>query len=115
MIKTLVLDQIVESLLDRTILGLTTQGETYRYGIMMKLKNQGFPEVSEGSIYSVLIRLNKKGYVNTVIKKSSNGDSRREYYTVIDSGLKRLKVFKSKWQVLNRRMISLFGGKNDAK
>lgn len=35
---------------------------------MTKLKNQEFPEISEGSIYPVLMRLNKKGYVDTTIK-----------------------------------------------
>ncbi len=52
------------------ILGLIAQGETYGYEIMTKLKNQEFPEISEGSIYPVLMRLNKKGYVDTTIKKS---------------------------------------------
>lgn len=34
-----------------------------------------------------------------------------EYYTITDSGLKELKIFKSKWQALNKGMINLFGGK----
>ncbi len=38
-----------------------------------------------------------------------------KYYTITDSGLKELKVFKSKWQVLNKGMINLFGGENDVK
>ncbi|WP_460995873.1 PadR family transcriptional regulator, partial [Staphylococcus aureus] len=59
--------------------------------------------------------LSKKGYVDTTIKKSSNGGTRRQYYTITDSGLKELKVFKSKWQVLNKGMINLFGGENDVK
>lgn len=61
-------DQIMKGLLDGAILGLIAQGETYGYEIMTKLKNQEFPEISEGSIYPVLMRLNKKGYVDTTIK-----------------------------------------------
>lgn len=61
-------DQIIKGLLDGAILGLIAQGETYGYEIMTKLKNQEFPEISEGSIYPVLMRLNKKGYVDTTIK-----------------------------------------------
>ncbi|NFW05541.1 PadR family transcriptional regulator, partial [Staphylococcus aureus] len=37
------------------------------------------------------------------------------YYTITESGLKELKVFKSKWQALNKGMINLFGGENDVK
>ncbi|HCI8916010.1 TPA: PadR family transcriptional regulator [Staphylococcus aureus] len=108
-------DQIIKGLSDGAILGLIAQGETYGYEIMTKLKNQEFPEISEGSIYPVLMRLNKKGYVDTTIKKSSNGGPRRKYYTITDSGLKELKIFKSKWQALNKGMINLFGGENDVK
>lgn len=61
-------NQIMKGLLDGAILGLIAQGETYGYEIMTKLKNQEFPEISEGSIYPVLMRLNKKGYVDTTIK-----------------------------------------------
>lgn len=66
--KMSVSNQIMKGLLDGAILGLIAQGETYGYEIMTKLKNQEFPEISEGSIYPVLMRLNKKGYVDTTIK-----------------------------------------------
>lgn len=41
--------------------------------------------------------LNKKGYVDMIIKKFSNGGLRWKYYMIIDLGLKELKVFKLKW------------------
>ncbi len=45
-------DQIMKGLLDGAILGLIAQGETYGYEIMTKLKNQEFPEISEGQYLS---------------------------------------------------------------
>ncbi|MGT2356884.1 hypothetical protein ACVPOS_03335 [Staphylococcus aureus] len=44
---------------------------------MTKLKNQEFPEISEGSILSSFNAFKQKGYVDTTIKKSSNGRPRR--------------------------------------
>lgn len=53
-------DQIMKGLLDGAILGLIAQGETYGYEIMTKLKNQEFPEISEGSIYPVFNAFKQK-------------------------------------------------------
>ena len=50
---------MMKGLLDGAILGLIAQGETYGYEILDKLKSQQFPEISDGSIYPVLLRLNK--------------------------------------------------------
>ena len=44
------------------------------YEILEKLKENQFPEISDGSIYPVLLRLSKKGYVHTTTRKSDNVD-----------------------------------------
>ena len=41
-------------------LGLIAKGETYGYEILEKLKENQFPEISDGSIYPVLLRLSKR-------------------------------------------------------
>lgn len=62
------LDQMMKGLLDGAILGLIAQGETYGYEILDKLKSQQFPEISDGSIYPVLLRLNKKVMLQVFLK-----------------------------------------------
>lgn len=66
-------NQMMKGLLDGAILGLIAKGETYGYEILEKLHAHQFPEISDGSIYPVLLRLSKKGYVETTVRKSDNG------------------------------------------
>ena len=103
-------DQIMKGLLDGAILGLISQGETYGYEITKKLEDNSFPDISEGSIYPVLLRLSKKGYVNTRMVKSDSGGPKRKYYSISETGKKELKVFKDKWEKLNSGMNSLVRG-----
>lgn len=103
-------DQIMKGLLDGAILGLISQGETYGYEITKKLENHNFPDISEGSIYPVLLRLSKKGYVNTRMVKSDSGGPKRKYYSISDTGKGELRVFKNKWEKLNTGMDNLIRG-----
>ncbi len=102
-------NQMMKGLLDGAILGLIAQGETYGYEILEKLKANQFPEISDGSIYPVLLRLSKKGYVHTTTRKSDNGGPKRKYYTISESGKQELEQFKAKWRDLNTGMNHLFG------
>ncbi|MDW3934666.1 PadR family transcriptional regulator [Staphylococcus saprophyticus] len=106
-------DQIMKGLLDGAILGLIAQGETYGYEILDKLKSQQFPEISDGSIYPVLLRLNKKGYVTSVSKKSMTGGPKRKYYSITDTGKNELNQFKANWHYLNNGMNNLMRNVND--
>ena len=108
-------NQMMKGLLDGAILGLIAKGETYGYEILEKLKENQFPEISDGSIYPVLLRLSKKGYVHTTTRKSDNGGPKRKYYTISDSGLDELTRFKEKWQYLNIGMTNLFGSEINVK
>ncbi|WP_251517580.1 MULTISPECIES: PadR family transcriptional regulator [Staphylococcus] len=108
-------DQMMKGLLDGAILSLIAQNETYGYEILDKLKAQQFPEISDGSIYPVLLRLSKKGYVSSVTKKSDSGGPRRKYYSITDSGLAELNKFKYKWNYLNHGMNNLMRSVDDVE
>ncbi|WJP97036.1 PadR family transcriptional regulator [Macrococcus bovicus] len=110
-----VYDQMMKGLLDGAILGLIAQGETYGYEILEKLKLNDFPEISDGSIYPVLLRLDKKGYVTTRMVKSDNGGPKRKYYTLTASGTEQLIIFKRKWTALNHGMNNLMRSVEDVK
>ena len=108
-------DQMMKGLLDAAILGLIAHGETYGYEITKRLEDKKFPGISEGSIYPVLLRLSKKGYVNARMVKSDTGGPKRKYYSITDTGLKELKTFLDKWQKLNSGMNNILGGLDDVK
>ena len=108
-------DQMMKGLLDGAILGLISQGETYGYEILEKLKENDFPEISDGSIYPVLLRLDKKGYVSTRMIKPDTGGPKRKYYSITDEGLEELKLFNEKWLSLNEGMNNLMRSVNNVE
>lgn len=107
-------DQIMKGLLDGAILALISEEETYGYKITEKLKEKQFPDISEGSIYPVLLRLSKKGYVSTRMVKSKTAGPKRKYYSISDKGMKELAIFREKWTRLNHGMSNLLGGDENA-
>lgn len=108
-------DQMMKGLLDAAILGLIAHGETYGYEITKRLEEKKFPDISEGSIYPVLLRLSKKKYVTTRMVKSDTGGPKRKYYSITDSGLEELDAFAQKWNKLNSGMNNILGGIDDVK
>jgi len=97
---------MLKGLLEGSLLALIAKGEIYGYEIIEKLKNHHFIVVSEGSIYPVLMRLQKNNYVTTVIRASPNGP-KRKYYSITKEGEEELERFKQHWSQLSLGVSSL--------
>ena len=52
--------QMMKGILDNCILIVIAQEDTYGYDISQKLKSYGFSNISEGTIYPLLLRLEQK-------------------------------------------------------
>ncbi|WP_206207751.1 PadR family transcriptional regulator [Virgibacillus profundi] len=105
---------MLKGLLDGSLLALIAKGETYGYEIIEKLQEHKFAVVSEGSIYPVLMRLQKNNLVSTVMRKSPSGP-KRKYYTITEDGIVELERFKEHWDQLSQGVSSLLeegDGKN---
>lgn len=98
--------QMLKGVLDGCLLALIAKGETYGYEITEKLQEHNFAVVSEGSIYPVLMRLQKNKFVSTDMRKSPSGP-KRKYYTITLEGLEELETFKTKWAALSQGVISI--------
>jgi PadR family transcriptional regulator PadR len=68
-------------------------GERYGYELVSTL---GEVLSSEGTIYPLLARLRKDGWVKTSWQESASGPPRR-YYGLTDSGREALEHFKGEW------------------
>lgn len=97
---------MLKGLLDGSLLALISKGETYGYEITEKLKEHDFAVVSEGSIYPVLMRLQKNGFVTSMLRKSPNGP-KRKYYSITKEGEEELERFKQHWRRLSSGVSSL--------
>ncbi|MCY6354537.1 PadR family transcriptional regulator [Clostridium sp. ZS2-4] len=95
--------QILKGLLEGCILNVVSKHETYGYEICEKLLNYGFEEITEGSVYPILIRLEKKKLLYSIMKKSPLGPMRKYYY-ITDEGIKELEEFITSWNKIKKNI-----------
>ena len=101
--------QMLKGVLEGCILQIINEEETYSYEITKKLSQYGLGEVSEGTIYPLMLRLQKNGLVNSVSKASSSGP-KRKYFKLTDKGRQELEQFKQNWEDLFTSVNKLMGG-----
>nr|WP_284703726.1 PadR family transcriptional regulator [Clostridium swellfunianum] len=86
----------MKGLLEGCILRIIDKNETYGYQVCEKLIQYGFREITEGSVYPILIRLEKKHLIYSVMKPSPLGPMRKYYY-LENAGRTELNEFISVW------------------
>ncbi len=101
--------QILKGLLEGCILEIISHGETYGYQITERLNQSGFTNVNEGSVYPVLIRLQKKDFVSSETKTSPLGP-KRKYFTISDNGKDYLTSFKKEWKDVSGIVTDILKG-----
>ncbi|TCD45772.1 PadR family transcriptional regulator [Streptococcus sp. X16XC17] len=84
--------QLLKGVLEGCVLGIVSQKETYGYEILSKIDQAGFQEICEGSLYPILTRLHKNGFISCRKAKSPLGPIRK-YYAITSSGEKKLQSF----------------------
>lgn len=98
--------QLLKGILEGCVLEVVSRGETYGYKITSDLQNRGFSSLNEGSIYPVLIRLEKKKYV-VCVKVNSPKGPRRKMYSISSEGKAFLAEFKETWNALSQSVSLL--------
>ncbi len=88
------------------MLEIISRGETYGYEITQQLRELGFTDVVEGTVYTITMRLEKHNLVD-VEKKRSNMGPPRKFYTLNEAGKKQLEIFWGKWDFISNKMIEL--------
>jgi len=101
--------QMLKGLLDGCILEIIAREETYGYKITEMLNDYGFNELNEGSVYPVLIRLEKKGYVISESKASPFGP-KRKYFNLSKTGTEFLQAFKLLWSDISSTVNTIMKG-----
>ena len=104
--------QMLKGVLEGCLLAVIGMGETYGYEMVEKLGDYGLTMVSEGSIYPVLLRMQKEGLVMTVMRPSPNGP-KRKYYQLTEAGEEELAAFRGRWDVLSGAVDQLMKGSDE--
>ena len=91
--------QMLKGILEGCILSIISKEETYGYELLIKLKNNGFDNMVEGTVYPLLLRLEKKNLIISQKRKEENGMTRKYFY-LTNNGEKELTNFKIYWDKL---------------
>ncbi|PAV30681.1 PadR family transcriptional regulator [Virgibacillus profundi] len=103
--------QLLKGILEGCILSIIKQKQTYGYELSVKLQEFGLSDVSEGSIYPILLRLQKENLIVGEMKKSEAGPNRK-YYQLTEGGHNALSEFMYQWESIKEpvdRIIDIKG------
>lgn len=107
--EVIVIENITEMLkgiLEGCVLEIINREDTYGYEITRQLNALGFTDVVEGTVYTILVRLEKNKLVNIEKKRSELGPPRK-FYSLNDAGREELQVFWDKWNFLESKINEL--------
>ena len=100
--------QLLKGILEGCVLAVIAEGETYGYEILQKLSSHGFENLGEGTMYPVLTRLEKKGYIACRKEKSPLGPIRK-YYSITKIGSTYLDGFRASYCKITASADSILG------
>lgn len=89
--------------IDILLLSVIAREAMYGYAIVQALKasSNDIYEMSEGTLYPALKRLENKGFLDSFWGDSQSG-GRRKYYRITEQGLKELAKKLAEWEKVNR-------------
>lgn len=89
--------QLRKGTLEGCILKIIDREPTYGYAIAATLRESGFADLTEGTLYPLLLRLERKGLIAAEHRAGSGGPSRK-YYQLTPDGAQCLAEFVAAWQ-----------------
>jgi len=98
--------EMLKGVLEGCVLEIISRGETYGYEITKRLRELGFTDVVEGTVYTITMRLEKNHLVNVEKKPSTMGPPRK-FYTLNEAGQEQLKLFWKRWEFLSSKINDL--------
>lgn len=102
--------QILRGTLEYCVLLLLRQTPRYGYEILQELNAYPFIASTESTIYPLLRRLEKEGYLYSFWRDSAEGLPSRKYYALTDEGQQYLNVLSKEWNNLSNIISALKGG-----
>ncbi|MGL4760145.1 MAG: PadR family transcriptional regulator [Sarcina sp.] len=98
--------EMLKGVLEGTILEIISREEIYGYEITRRLNALGFSDVVDGTVYTILLRLEKNKLVEITKKKSDMGPPRK-FFTLNQAGCEELERFWLKWEFVSTRINKL--------
>ena len=87
---------MLKGVLRLLLLKVIADGDDYGYALVGRLRDSGFADLAEGTVYPALIRLEATGLVTSYLKPSTSGPARK-YYTLSEAGRDELSRGHESW------------------
>jgi PadR family transcriptional regulator PadR len=101
--------EMLKGTLEGIVLAILAGQSAYGYEITAWLRDQGFSDIAEGTVYALLIRIEQRGFVDVEKVPSEKGPPRK-VYTLNARGQEYLAEFWRTWGFLADRLEQLHAG-----
>jgi PadR family transcriptional regulator PadR len=101
--------EMLKGTLEGIVLAILSRRSAYGYEITAWLRDQGFPDIAEGTVYALLVRVEQRGLVNVEKIPSEKGPPRK-VYSLNARGRDYLEEFWTTWSFLADRLGQLNKG-----
>ncbi|MCU1527506.1 MAG: PadR family transcriptional regulator [Frondihabitans sp.] len=98
--------EMLKGTLEGIVLAILAVRPAYGYEITARLREQGFSDIVEGTIYALLIRIEQRGLVDVEKVPSEKGPPRK-VYSLNAAGSEYLNEFWGSWTFLAERIEQL--------
>lgn len=98
--------EMLKGVLEGIVLGVLARRPAYGYEITAWLREQGFTDIAEGTVYALLLRIEQRGLVDIEKVPSEKGPPRK-VFTLNAQGAAQLAEFWETWSFLSDRLEQL--------
>lgn len=98
--------EMLKGTLEGIVLAILFGGPAYGYEITTRLREQGFADLAEGTVYALLVRIEQRGFVDVEKVPSEKGPPRK-VYSLNAQGREYLEDFWGTWSFLAERIEKL--------
>jgi PadR family transcriptional regulator, regulatory protein PadR len=101
--------QLRKGVVELAVLAAIGRGETYGYRIVEQLQKLEGLALTESTVYPVLTRLARDGFLAVRTDASPSGPTRR-YYRLTPEGQGRLRELATSWRTVSQSLSTLMEG-----
>jgi PadR family transcriptional regulator, regulatory protein PadR len=101
--------EMLKGTLEGIILAFLATQPAYGYEITARLRDEGFADIAEGTVYALLVRIEQRGLVDVAKVPSEKGPPRK-VYSLNAQGRDHLDEFWKTWSFLAERLEQLHEG-----
>src|SRR5262245_16737174 len=101
--------EMLKGVLEGIVLAILSGRPAYGYEITASLRDQGFADIAEGTVYALLVRFERRELVDVAKVPSEKGPPRK-VYSLNERGRGYLDEFWKTWSFLAGRLEQLHEG-----